>query len=146
MENQQGRIWIAIGAILGLTGVGLGAFGAHGLEDMLAKLAESDPELAGRRLDNWETAAHYQMIHAIGIVLTGLAMQFFRSKALLVAAIGFLIGVLVFSGMLYLLVLTEIKILGAIVPIGGVAMMVGWAALAFATLFQSTQQRDSTGR
>ena len=133
--------WIAVGAGLAMIGVGTGAFGAHGLQGYLESLAQSDPELAARRMDNWETAAQYQLLHSIGLVLTGLVMARRPSQWLQAAAIALLMGVLLFSGLLYLLVLTERPVLGAFVPIGGVSMMVGWALLAVGTLKQPAAEK-----
>lgn len=135
--------WIAIGAVVAAVGVGLGAFGAHGLQTMLKDLKVSDPAVFAKRIGNWETAAHYQMLHAVGMILVGLAMLFSEkqkgqvSRWFSVAGTSMLIGVLIFSGMLYLLVLTDTPLLGAIVFIGGVAMIVGWVAFAIAA-FQTS--------
>lgn len=119
---------VIIGALLAAAGVGLGAFGAHGLSDALgAELAPAERE---RRLDNWDVAVRYQMYHALGLLAAGILSRFNPSQALRWAAWLFLLGVAIFSGCLYMLVLSGIKILGAIVPIGGVAMIAGWIALA----------------
>lgn len=131
IENSSlRRHWIFLGAVLAAAGVGLGAFGAHGLEGLLADRHSGDPELLNRRMGNWSTAALYQMHHAIGLILVGVVSLFRSSKWLTAAGWCFLVGILVFSGMLYALVLTELRFLGAIVPIGGVAFIVGWASLA----------------
>jgi len=132
------RYWMTIGAGLGLLAVAAGAFGAHGLEDVLDE----------RALANWETAAKYQMYHALALVLTGLlplaasrnrerdadGAQGGNACAKPQAAAGmcFTVGTVIFSGTLYLLSVTGIRWLGAITPIGGVLLMVGWAALAVA--------------
>ena len=98
-----------------------GAFGAHALVGLVT------PE----RLVVWETAARYQMYHALGLMIVAyLAAQ----KAAGPARIGgwlFVIGTLLFSGSLYTLVLTDIRILGAVTPFGGVAFLVGWLSLAW---------------
>lgn len=120
-----------IGAVLAAVSVAMGAFGAHGLQPMIDKLAESDPDLAVRRLDNWKTAAAYQMYQAFGLILIGLTCRLNGSNRWMTGAgILMIIGVLIFSGMLYMLVLTETKVLGAIVPLGGVSMIAGWLAFA----------------
>lgn len=119
---------LILGALLAAAGVGLGAFGAHGLSDVLgSELAPAERE---RRLDNWDVAVRYQMYHALGLLAAGILSRFNPSRALRWAAWLFLLGVAIFSGCLYVLVLSGIKILGAIVPIGGVAMIAGWIALA----------------
>ena len=131
---NRGSRWIAVGAICGLLAVGFGAFGAHGLNDHFAKLAETDPALAVKRLDNWRTAAQYHMHHSIAIVLAGLLIQFRGSRLAGFSAAFFAIGIAIFSGCLYTLVLTEVRILGAIVPLGGLSFMAGWILLAIAAL------------
>ena len=120
-----------LGAALGALGVVLGAFGAHALAD---KIPTWYPDVAEqqRRLENWETAVRYQMYHALALLAVGLLAGRSPGAALNVAGGAFTLGVLVFSGCLYLLVLTNVRVLGAIVPIGGVAMIVGWVALAIA--------------
>jgi uncharacterized membrane protein YgdD (TMEM256/DUF423 family) len=130
---MQPKTWIACGALIGALGVALGAFGAHGLGDRLAGWGLS-PEEVAKRLATYETAARYQMYHALALVAVGLLAQQSPTRACQIAGVAFLVGVLVFSGFLYALVLTGVKVLGAIVPIGGVAFIVGWLALAWAAL------------
>ena len=110
--------WIATGALWGLLGVGLGAFGAHGL-----KAAASAQGLAW-----WETAARYQLLHAVALVLLGL-LQHHRPGGD-AAGWSFLAGSAVFSGTLYALALGAPRRLGAVTPIGGLGMMLGWLLLA----------------
>ena len=130
VHQHRFQNWVFLGAILAAVAVGLGAFGAHGLDGILAERHNGDPELLARRIDNWETAALYQMHHSVGLILVGLVAFVRPGKWLTIAGWCFLIGILVFSGMLYALVLTEVRVLGAIVPIGGVAYLLGWLALA----------------
>ncbi|MCF6313984.1 MAG: DUF423 domain-containing protein [Verrucomicrobiales bacterium] len=112
---KKGTAMARVGAGLMFLGVALGAFGAHGLEDLLQ---END------RLDTWQTAVFYQLIHAMAVwVLALLAPE--RSKV----ALCFALGVVVFSGSLYVLSLTNILWLGAITPLGGLLFLGGWAAL-----------------
>ena len=112
------------GAILGAIGVAMGAFGAHMLKERV------EP----RMLDIWSTATQYQLWHALAIV--AVAMLIARdggdTTAARVAGGAFTLGILVFSGSLFLLVLTGKTWLGAITPIGGTALIVGWIALAVA--------------
>ncbi len=99
--------------------VALGAFGAHALQE---RLSEAD-------LAIFETAVRYQLVHAVALLaLAGLEG---RGYAVATAAWSFTAGVLIFSGSLYLLVLTGQRWMGAITPIGGVAMLIGWGALAW---------------
>ncbi|MGV6806580.1 MAG: DUF423 domain-containing protein [bacterium] len=106
----------AIAALLGFLAVALGAFGAHALADHIT------PD----RLEAWKTAVQYQMFHVLALLLTTSGQQSGRS---FVAAWCFLTGVLIFSGSLYLLVLTGSAWLGAITPIGGTLFLIGWLIL-----------------
>jgi uncharacterized membrane protein YgdD (TMEM256/DUF423 family) len=123
--------WIAVGAILGALGVALGAYGAHGLTKQLAAWGYAGDELA-KRVANHETAVRYQMWHALAIVLVGVALAGRSTPWWQASAWAFLCGVLIFSGLLYALVLTgpNFRWLGAVVPIGGVSLIAGWVLLA----------------
>lgn len=110
-------MWWRIGAIACGLSVALGAFGAHGLQKFI-----DDPH----RIVIWETAARYQMFHGLAILLSQATRRVgSRSNP------WFLVGIIVFSGSLYALALSGILILGAITPIGGVCLLVGWALLAW---------------
>jgi uncharacterized membrane protein YgdD (TMEM256/DUF423 family) len=124
------RHWIFIGAMLAGLAVGLGAIGAHGLEGFLNQRHGEGSILALRRLENWKTAALYQMHHALGLIAVGLILQFRNNRWINLAGWLFVIGITVFSGFLYALVLSETRVLGAIVPIGGVSFILGWISLA----------------
>lgn len=108
---------IALGALNGALSVAAGAFGAHGLRERL------EP----RALEIFETAARYQMFHALAMVLCGVI----ATRGATTAGWLFLAGILVFSGSLYALALTDVKILGAITPLGGLAFLAGWVWLAW---------------
>ncbi|MDJ1498055.1 DUF423 domain-containing protein [Cytophagaceae bacterium DM2B3-1] len=110
------------GAILGGLGVGLGAFGAHALKPMLE---------ASQRLDTYETAVKYQFYHAFALLITGLLAYRIESRLLTYAGYSFLGGTLIFSGSLYILCLSGVRWLGAITPIGGVLMIIGWVLVAW---------------
>ena len=127
--------WIAVGAVLGAIGVALGAYGAHGLEKQLAALGYAGDDLA-KRLSNHETAVRYQMWHALAIVLVGIALANRPTPWWQAAAAAFLCGVLIFSGLLYVLVVSgpSWRWLGAVVPIGGLSLVVGWVLLAIGAL------------
>ncbi|SRR5690606_1932168 len=111
--------FLRVGSLLAFLGVALGAFGAHALRDKVA------PEL----LPTWNTAVLYHLLHAVALFALGL---FARATGANVRVGGWLLllGVLVFSGSLYALVLTGIRPLGAITPVGGVLFLAGWAWLA----------------
>lgn len=117
------RIFLLWAAILGGLGVALGAFGAHALSERLT------PSL----LQTYETAVRYHFYHALALVAVVYAIGRWPQSNLPVAAGWlFVLGVLIFSGSLYLLAFTGIRWLGAITPIGGVALIAGWACLAVA--------------
>ena len=108
---------LRLSAITGFLAVALGAFGAHGLHDVLEK---------NGRLATWETAVLYHLTHAVVLLLIA------TLRPLRVAAWWLMLaGVIIFSGTLYILALTNVKWLGAITPIGGVCLLAGWLALAF---------------
>jgi uncharacterized membrane protein YgdD (TMEM256/DUF423 family) len=132
------RRWIAIGAALGAIGVGLGAFGAHGLDDFLEGLGYAGDDLA-RRLEIFETAIRYQMIHSLAMVVVGFALELRATRAWRFSAWAFLLGIILFSGLLKVMTFAgpEWNWLGAVVPIGGVSMIVGWIALAIGALRRS---------
>jgi uncharacterized membrane protein YgdD (TMEM256/DUF423 family) len=127
--------WIAVGALLGALGVALGAFGAHVLGTLLGSLGYVGDE-ATRRIAIHETAVRYQLWHALAIVLVGLALATRPTPWWQASAWAFLFGVLVFSGFLYVLVLVgpSMRWFGAIVPFGGVSLIVGWLLLAVGAL------------
>lgn len=123
-----------MGAILAAMAVGLGAFGAHGLENFISGRVESPT----KNVEHWVTASRYQMYHAIGILVVALAAAIFgRNRAFDVANILFVLGIGLFSGCLYGLALTDLKMLGAIVPVGGLAMIAGWLTFALGMMFIS---------
>jgi len=113
--------WFSIGALAAAIGVALGAFGAHGLKTRV------EPEM----LAVFETGARYQMYHAFGLLAVGwAASRLPGSAAISIAGWFFLIGILVFSGSLYVMTLTGMRWLGAITPLGGLCFITGWVALA----------------
>ncbi|MFO0724095.1 MAG: DUF423 domain-containing protein [Myxococcota bacterium] len=114
--------WLAAGAVLGGFAVALGAFGAHALK---SRVSVED-------LAIWRTAVEYQMYHALALILAGLWSRSQPSPWLARAGVAFVIGSVVFSGSLYGLVLSGIRGLGAVTPVGGVAFLIGWACLLVA--------------
>lgn len=119
----MGRTWFAIGAVAAALAVALGAFGAHALRSRV------DPGL----LSTWQTAVDYHFYHALGLLAVGAVLQRWpASAALRWSARLLLLGMLLFCGSLYLLVLFEARWLGALTPLGGIAFMAGWLLLAFA--------------
>lgn len=106
-----------IGAVLAGLAVVLGAFAAHGMKDRYAD-----------GLPTFETGVRYQLYHALALLICGLLAD--RGYRVRFAAVAFTVGVVLFSGSLYVLVLTDTKWLGAVTPIGGVAFVAGWIGLA----------------
>ncbi|MCG8650929.1 MAG: DUF423 domain-containing protein [Pirellulales bacterium] len=130
--------WTKLGGLMAAAAVVLGAFGAHGLESYLVRKYDSETRqvlgqtvpAAEKYMDNFQTAARYQMTHSIALLITGLLISTRPRRSLTVAAWCFLGGTVLFSGSLYVLVLSGLSWLGAVTPIGGVLMIVGWLALA----------------
>jgi uncharacterized membrane protein YgdD (TMEM256/DUF423 family) len=129
----MGRYWLVMGALFGLTSVALGAFGAHGLERVLAQ-ADYEAAQQVRLLDDWEVAARYQMYHALALSVVGVLSSRAPRRSLNIAGGLFSLGVLVFSGCLYLYVLTGAKPWAMIVPLGAVSLMLGWMGLAIGAM------------
>ncbi len=120
-----------IAAILGGLAVALGAFGAHLLPGYLEGLRLPAEEIT-KRLANWETAARYQMYHALALLAVAWLLSRQQSLTTVIAGVLFLAGILLFSGCLYAHALSGVSALGRIVPIGGLLMIAGWVALAAA--------------
>ncbi|TAG53882.1 MAG: DUF423 domain-containing protein [Cytophagales bacterium] len=113
--------WFLVGCILMALTVALGAFGAHGLKNVL---------VANQRMDTFETGIKYQFYHVFGILIACLvASQVGQTNLIEWACWLFLVGIIVFSGSLYVLSLTNIRWLGAITPLGGVCFIAGWVSL-----------------
>jgi uncharacterized membrane protein YgdD (TMEM256/DUF423 family) len=118
------RTFLLLGSLAGALGVGFGAFGAHGLRARLG------PDM----LAVFETAVRYQMYHAVALLALAALMTRLDGWLFHAAGWSFVVGILVFSGSLYLLALTGVRMFGAITPIGGIAFILGWAFLAVAAL------------
>jgi uncharacterized membrane protein YgdD (TMEM256/DUF423 family) len=116
------RRFIFAAALNMLIAVACGAFGAHALKQILS----------AEMLTIWQTAVQYQMVHALGLLAIALLMPRLSTVWLARAGYSMLFGILIFSGSLYALALSGIRLLGAITPIGGLAFLVGWAMLAWA--------------
>lgn len=113
---------LVLGSVYGALAVTLGAFGAHGLKNKV------DETL----LNTWHTASEYHFYHALAIILIGILVKQFGEGLILTAGWVMVAGVTIFSGSLYILVLSNIRWLGAITPIGGILLIVGWLLLAYA--------------
>ena len=115
------RTFFTIGALLAGLAVAAGAFGAHALRDRLT------PDL----LAIFETAARYQMYHALALLAVAWATTRWPDSSAVLAGWCFVAGIVVFSGSLYVLALTGVRWLGAITPLGGLAFLAGWALLVW---------------
>ena len=113
------RFFFLSGAVAAFIAVALGAFGAHSLRTKLS------PEM----LAIFEVGVRYQMYHAFGLIAVAWAMARWPEANLNGAGWAFIFGILIFSGSLYLLSITDVRWLGAITPIGGLAFLLGWAIL-----------------
>lgn len=122
------RFFLVAGALSAAVAVAAGAFGAHALAEVVPS----------NRLQTFETAARYEMVHALALLLVGRMVGERPERALVWAGRLFFAGTLLFCGSLYLLVLTDTPWLGAITPLGGVAFIAGWLALAFAASQKTT--------
>jgi uncharacterized membrane protein YgdD (TMEM256/DUF423 family) len=118
------RIFFAIGAVAAFIGVAAGAFGAHGLKS----------RLSAEMLATFEVAVRYQMYHAFALMAVAWAQTRWPASLLMASGWLFVVGMLLFSGSLYALSLTGARWLGAITPLGGLSLLAGWLALAWAAL------------
>jgi uncharacterized membrane protein YgdD (TMEM256/DUF423 family) len=119
------KVFILLGAINAFLSVALGAFGAHGLEG----------KMEPKYLEIWKTGVTYQMFHALGLLAIGLLAARITTHSMMTWA-GWLmfIGIVLFSGSLYILALTKISILGAITPLGGLGFLAAWVLVAVAAV------------
>jgi uncharacterized membrane protein YgdD (TMEM256/DUF423 family) len=123
------KIFVLLGSISAFLGVALGAFGAHGLKSRVAE----------DMLVVWQTAVQYHLVHALGLLLVGILCQLLPGAPLVRSAGWFLLaGTVLFSGSLYVMVLSGLRPLGIITPLGGVAFLIGWLLLAVAAWQQTS--------
>ena len=120
------QVFLAIAAVMGGSSVAAGAFGSHALRE----------QLSDRALAIFETGVRYQMYHALVLLAVGLWLRGLATVPLPLAIAGwsFVAGVVLFSGSLYGLSLSGIKILGAVAPLGGACLLLGWGCLAIAAV------------
>ncbi|HZF55097.1 MAG TPA: DUF423 domain-containing protein [Polyangiaceae bacterium] len=123
------RIFLILSGVFGFLGVALGAFGAHALRAYLEKLPDG-----AKRAEWWETASRYHLIHALAIAVAAYLAARAPGGASTAAGYCFAGGILLFSGSLYTMTLTGIRVLGAVTPFGGLLMMAGWIAVVIAAL------------
>lgn len=135
MQSSQ-RTFHQLWAANGFVAVALGAFGAHGLKAQLAGLPD-----AARRLEWWQTASHYHLFHALALGLLAVLLGTRPSFWELLAGMSFLVGIMLFSGSLYLMALTGQTGLAVITPLGGLGLLIGWGAL-FVSVSRHRPARD----
>jgi len=116
------KFWLISAAASGFLSVTLGAFGAHSLKDILDEYGKSI----------YEKAVLYQMFHTVALFAVGVLQHLVKDTSFSIAGWGFWIGILLFSGSLYVLAITGIKWLGGITPFGGIAFLFGWFGLVLA--------------
>jgi uncharacterized membrane protein YgdD (TMEM256/DUF423 family) len=114
------RTFITLSAILGFIGVALGAFGAHGLQATLD---------ANGRASTFETASRYQMYHALALIGVAWLTSIKPNTFLTAAGWTLFAGAVIFSGALYILAIFDVRIMGAVAPLGGLLMLIGWACM-----------------
>lgn len=119
---RKGGPWLILAGGCGFAAVGVGAFGAHGLDKILSPYG----------VDLWKTATHYLMFHVGALAVTGLLARSWDSRLLNLSGAAFLAGIVLFSGSLYLLALTGETWLGLVTPLGGLSFLAGWAMLVAA--------------
>ena len=116
--------WLTVSGISGFLAVALGAFGAHGLQARLDGVADG-----AKRLAWWQTAAQYQLLHALALAVVALVIA--RAPQARFAGVAFTFGTLLFSGSLYAMALGAPRWLGAVTPFGGLGFLAGWAVVAW---------------
>ncbi|MEK7745358.1 MAG: DUF423 domain-containing protein [Elusimicrobiota bacterium] len=116
---MDGRFFASAGALFMLLGTALGAFGAHGLKDVL------DAEMKAV----FETGVRYQVYHALGLFAAAWVLERYASRLAVYGGLCFIAGILLFSGSLYALSLSGLRRLGAITPLGGLLFLAGWLCL-----------------
>ncbi len=119
-KHMANRILI-VGAFMAMIGVAAGAFGAHGLR----------PILSEKMMSVFETAVRYQLVHALAMLIAGLSAVVLKHRVFVRAAWSFFLGMLIFSGSLFILSVTDIRTLGMLTPVGGLAFLIGWIFLAW---------------
>ncbi|MDP9141305.1 MAG: DUF423 domain-containing protein [Pseudomonadota bacterium] len=125
MSLPASQVFLALGALYGFLGVAFGAFGAHALRT----------RLSADMLAVWKTAVEYQMFHALALLAVGFLLRAGSSSTLLnISGACFAGGVVLFSGSLYALALSGVRVLGAITPLGGLLFLIGWALLLLVAL------------
>lgn len=122
--NPTAKLFLSLGSISGALAVMIGAFGAHGLKD----------KLTAEMLPIYKTGVEYHFYHTLALLVIGVVALHCKSALLTASGWSMVTGILIFSGSLYALSISGIKVLGAITPIGGLCFIAGWVLLAIAAL------------
>jgi len=121
--DARARLFVGIAGLLGALAVGLGAYGAHGLETALEGLPD-----AAKRLEWWRTAVLYHLTHALAVAFVAWLASH-RARAASVAGALFVLGIVLFAGTLYAMALGAPRWLGAVTPLGGLSLIAGWTTV-----------------
>ena len=122
--NPTAKLFLSLGSISGALAVMIGAFGAHGLKE----------KLSAEMLAIYKTGVEYHFYHTLALLAVGLVALHFQSKWLTASGWSMFAGIVIFSGSLYALSISGVKVLGAITPIGGLCFIAGWILLALAVI------------
>ena len=122
---NMSKLFLLIGIASSGLSVIIGAFGAHGLSDLLTRT---------ERTETFETAVKYQFYHSLGLILIGILFHLFSQPAIKTSAYLMLIGMIIFSGSLYILCLTNVSKWGAVTPVGGLILIIAWGFLFMGVL------------
>ncbi len=136
MEHKQARKTIGVGAGLTFVGVALGAFGAHGLRERIPSAS----------MAIYQTGVQYHLLHSVALIaIAGIASEIAKPSKIEWIVRLMIAGIVIFSGSLYLLAITQVKILGAITPIGGVCFLTAWILLCHAALSKEPNSESPSG-
>ncbi|WP_232772589.1 DUF423 domain-containing protein [Psychromonas sp. Urea-02u-13] len=127
--NAISSLFLVLAALLGATGVALGAYASHGLASW------ATPE----QVEYFQLAVNYQLLHAITLLAVSIVGLFITNRWLIISQISFVLGITFFSGSLYLYVFTGTKMLGMITPIGGLLLMIAWLMFAISIIRNSSK-------
>ena len=122
--NPTAKLFLTLGSISGALAVMIGAFGAHGLKDKLCE----------QMLTVYKTGVEYHFYHTLALLGIGLLSLHYKSALLTASGWSMVAGIVLFSGSLYALSTSGVKVLGAITPIGGLFFIIGWVLLALAVI------------
>lgn len=130
--GQRWELNIRAGSLFCGLAVLLGAFGSHALKDVLPEWY--DPARAAEKLEVWRTAVLYQLVHGLALLFVGLYSRLKQNRLLVLSGYAFGLGIFLFSGDLYLWVLSDISLFAMVVPLGGLSFIFGWLCVVLATL------------